>query len=332
MAKRKSKNIVRIKVDWRGRYSQIKSTIWKNNKDKYPEYFNSDLSKIASLVYQECKTVGTNCDDIRILEIHNEIFERGGNRPAPPEIIDFNFDPRQYYEIKDVVEFLTSHAFVWFYSPLIIAAPNNRFRSIDYVQYFEVNGQRTFDVERGYRKYWKEWVDWCNRHYRSQSPSSLVRSEDVNVYFKFLQPVPTTDGNGWVVEITPCRANGDIDDFGFVPQGLHSEHSADEFIEPTIAPEPEPTTISQIDEEPITTETPSDREREVRIKKIEADIRKLNEEIDSAIKKDKLDRLLKMKEDARSDIKLWKEIDDAEELTKAKDRFKQITKEIDELR
>lgn len=291
-------------------YIRIRSLIWKNRKDQYSSYFDPALLDISRRVNDECKTAGMDCDDNLILSFHDEWAEGGRQYPLP-SLNPFLLRPQHYWIIKDVADFGIESANVYFYSPMLIAPPSG-FRSLDYASYIDYDGTTRLSFERGYRRYFKEWVDWVNSYYRE---NNIDDSELVEVYFMCLQPVWDESRGYWIVEVVSCTSDGRIDNFGFTPTG-DGEQSTEDFQVPQpptqTIPEPQP----QQPQQP-TTPPPPTREQ------VEA----------IALQKEKeLERLLVMKKDAKDDYKFWKEEGDAEEVADAKKRIKEITKQIDNLR
>jgi hypothetical protein len=289
-------------------YIRIRSLIWRERKDQYQSYFDPELLDIARRVNDECKTAGTDCDDELILSFHDS-YSEGGRQYPVPVINPSLFKPQPYWEIKNVSDFAIEAANIYFYSPMLIAPPSG-FRSIDYANYVDHDGRRRLSLDRGYRKYFKEWVDWVNEYYRDQD---IDDSDLIEVYFKLLKPTWDEEKGFWVVEIVSCTSDGRVTSFGFVPSG------AGDFTTEGIPPTPpveEPQPSETIPEQQPTVNPPTREQVEI-----------------EQLQKDKeLERLEKMKIDAREDVKLWKEMDDQEEYEAAKKRLKEITKDIDKLR
>jgi hypothetical protein len=288
-------------------YVYIRSLIWKERGSKYKSFFDPELISMAKRLNDECKTLGTDCDAGLILHFHDEWIE-GGNRYPLPNISPILLEIRPYWEIKDITDFASAQANIMFYSPMLIAPPSE-FRSVDYGSYRTSEGGRDYSIYRGYSEYFKEWVDWCNEQYRN---AGVTDSEEIEIYFKIIPPTEFDEQRGfWIVEIVSCTSDGRISSFGFTPTGSGGEG---EFTSPE-----EETTIIQhpqsVQEQVQQTETLQE--------KIQAE----------EYRKDKeLERLLKMKEDAKDDYKFWKDMDDRDEMEESKKRIKEITTLIDNLR
>lgn len=306
-------------------YIRIRSLIWQKRKEQYESYFDPALLNISRRVNDECKTAGTDCDDDLILTFHDEWAEGGSQFPIP-FINPVLLYPQPYYEIKSVADFAIESANIYFYSPMLIAPPSG-FRSLDYAAYTTDDGVRRLSLDRGYQRYWKEWVDWVNAVYRELEVDD---SEDIDVYFKLLAPEWDEERKMWIVLVVSCTPDGRVYDFGFEPTGDGDQSTAD-FIRPEDAAAPPiSTTPTDVPPPQIPTTTP----RVVTREEIESEALKKEKE-QELVKKRKdadLDRLLKMKADAISEVKLWKELDDKEEYEIAKTRLRSINKDIDKLR
>jgi hypothetical protein len=295
-------------------FIRTRSLIWKLRKDQYESYFDPKLIDIARRVNDECNTAGTDCDDDLILSFHDE-WSVGGRQHPIPYLNPSLFRPKIYYEIKDVSDFAIESANVYFYSPMLIANPSG-FRSINYANYIDFQGRRRLSLERGYRRYFKEWVDWVNTYYREQG---IDDSEDIEVYFTLIPPYWDEEKGFWIVEIVSCTSDGRVGDFGFKPDGS-GDQSTDDFNIPEEQPlEPQGFPIEIEEPAPTPVSTPQEPTLEERTRA-------------TALRKEKkLERLLKVKEDAKNDYKFWKEMGDEEELKLAKARIKDITNQIDKL-
>lgn len=306
-------------------YIRIRSVIWANRKDQYDSYFDPKLLTLARRVNDQCKTAGTECDDELILTFHDE-WSEGGDRYPLPLIDPTLFSPTPYWEIKNVSDFAIENANIFFYSPMLIPPPSG-FRSIDYASYITADGRQRLSLDRGYRRYFKQWVDWVNSVYRSRD---INDSEFIDVYFKLLEPEWNEDRKLWVVQIVSCTSDGRVYDFGFDPND--PDQSESDFISPEDAAEPPIATDVplQLPPESVPTTSPTVPSRE----QIEAEALKKEKEreLEKKKKDDQLELLQKLKDDAKSDYKFWKEMDDQEEMDAAKARIKDITKQIDSLR
>ncbi len=298
-------------------FIRIRSLIWKNRKEQYSNYFDPKLMDIARRINDECKTGGTDCDDALILTFHDE-WSVGGRQYPIPVLNPSLFRPKSYWEIKDVSDFAIESANVYFYSPMLIAPPSG-FRSINYANYVDFQGRKRLSLERGYRRYFKEWVDWVNTYYREMG---IEDSEDIEVYFMLLPAEWDEEKGFWVVEIVSCTSDGRASSFGFMPTG-EGDQSTDDFTVPLeVLPESQPSPSTKKAKKT----KPDDTKQMVSGFPLDEQIRA------DALKKEKqLERLIKIKEDAKNDYKFWKDAGDNEEVQSAKIRIKDITSQIDKL-
>ena len=278
-------------------YMRIRSICWRKHKKDFEgkAYKDKDgkFLTIVREVYNDCKSFGADCKKRIILDKYADI-ESDERRPKPVLASDLTNPkkPKEYYQIKDV-EFAVMAPYLWVVSPMIIFPPSE-FKITDYVK---ADG----DTDAGYRKYFKEWVDWCNMVHRERSPD--FGSEEIEIFFYFTEPEWNKEKKRWETEIMICTSTGEIDSFGFKSEGKGAEHEPQEFEEPK--------------------EKPKEKEK----KKEEEDKEKKKED---AIDR-KLDRLLKIKKDKMEEIKMWKEIGEKEELKEAIKELKAIKKQIKDL-
>ena len=97
----------------------------------------------------------------------------------------------------------------------MIIPPPSEFRV---TSYYSTDG----DTTKGYNKYFKEWVDWCNMIYRGQFGAGFD-SEEVEIHFIFTKPKYNEEKKRWETEILIVTPSGEIDSFGFEPKGRGEE-------------------------------------------------------------------------------------------------------------
>lgn len=290
-------------------YIRIRSLIWKERKDLYKSYFDPALLDIARRVNDECKTAGTDCNDEVVLSFHDEM-EQGGRKYPLPILNPSLFNPRPYWEIKNVSDWAIESANIYFYSPMLIAPPSG-FRSLDFANYIDADGRKRLSLDRGYRRYFKEWVDWVNTYYRDED---INDSELMDVSFMCLPAEWDEEKGFWIVEIVSCTPDGRISDFGFTPTTGGDFTSPQPTFKQQGEQQPQQTTQQQPQQQPPPTRT---------VEQVEAE----------QLEKDReFARLKLMKDEAKEDYKFWKADGDTEEADAAKQRIKEITKQIDNLR
>ncbi len=211
-------------------FNYIRALIWREYGLDYQSYFDPELLRISKEVYQKCKQFsvdnnGSNCSDKDILAIFDDVVEEErelGRRPYP-EIEENLFSPMEYYELTNV-KFETMPSYLYVSSSMIIPDPS----IFNVTQYYDRDG----DMSKGYKKYFKEFINWANAVSRSKSGGE-VDSEDIEIFVRFIKPEYDEEKKRWVTEIIICTSTGERFSFGFVPRGSMGEHDDpdDEFIE-----------------------------------------------------------------------------------------------------
>ena len=304
-AKRGRKKGSKNKV--RNTYIYIRSLCWKAHKHEYDSYFNEEFLRIVKEVHNQCKAQENDnvCTDEDFLNFFDEIkreFEEEGKerrkKPFIPE--DFYREPTEYWEIAEV-PFEGLENWVWIHSPLIMPAPH-KVQVLDYAT-------TTEERYKGYADWFSYWVDFCNRVHIDNGWHD--GSDECRIFFKITDAyVNPEDDTQWFIDVLPCTVDGIIDDFGFEPK-----RGDGEWTPPEDKPIPPPTPP------PVPPVPPFDFEAE-----------KKKAEIEEYKKEKLLERLLKMKEDVREDIKMWKELEDDEKYAESLKEFKDINDQIKALR
>jgi len=310
-------------------FNYIRALIWREFGLDYVGYFDPEFIRIIKEVYNECKAVGQECNDLDILEIYDEVVDNP-QRPYPYIQEDLFENTRQYYEILDV-EFNLFPAYLWITSPMIIPPPSQ----FIVTQYYDREG----NTDKGYKKYFREFVDWANNATRAKNNGN-VGSEDVDIYIKFTQPEYNETERRWESEIFICTQEGIKFSFGFLPKGKSFDHDAgDEYLEPSeglvetkiepiaeedlISPEPELTPEQVAKKQKASSDLFSalikmTTKYEQLEKKVSKDKEKKKKARDVSKKKDnELKRLQKIKKEIQSTIRLYKNIGDKRRLNKA---------------
>ena len=319
-------------------FNYIRALIWAEYGLDYVSYFDPEFIRVIREVYNECKAVGRECSDRDILLIYDDVRENP-QRPYPYIEEDLFQSARQYYEILDV-EFNLFPAYLWISSPMIIPEPSE----FIVTQYYNKEG----NTDKGYKKYFKEFVDWANKATREKNEGN-VDSSDVDIYIKFTQPEYDEEKQRWESEIFICTEEGIMFSFGFVPKGREFEHDAgEEFIEPIeetleidgetvkpivekekpIEPTPIPLTPEQIKKKQKSNSelfsalinlTTKYEQLEKKAEKEKEKQKKAKQKAkDTSKKKDnELKRLQKIKKEIQSTIRLYKNIGDKKRLNKA---------------
>ncbi len=225
-------------------FNAIRALIWREYGLDYGSYFNPELLRISKLVYQKCKQFsideGRGCSDKDILRIFDDILdqEKEGGRQPYPDIEENLFNPMPYYELT-TVKFETFPSYLYIYSPMIMPPPS----IFNVTQYYDKDG----DMSKGYKKYFREFITWCNHETQIRAGGSEVDTEDIEIFVKFLKPEYNEEDKQWEAEIVICTASGEKFSFGFVPKGNFNEHDEEEFIEAPVLPLPDvPLTPEQI--------------------------------------------------------------------------------------
>lgn len=276
-----SKNINSPKIT----YSRVRHVLWENFKDDFPSYrafisneSDSDGKKIkgssiVSRVYNECKSLECNDDDI--ISIYRQL--RGQSKDdLPPQV------PYDYYEPKGYWQIITDDFWngmeerLWVVSSDLLFEPDYFLGILGNDIYVDNEGNKIsfeqFQKEKGrifQGKKWRfqEWVNWCN----SLQLQHLVQGSDEVPHFRFAGRTDEEDScywndiqKRWEIRIISCDKTGFSEDFGFTPE-------EPDLIDPTIIEN----AISKTPETPSTVETPSTIiDKDLELKKAEAEIEK----------------------------------------------------------
>lgn len=210
-----------------GLYTRIKSLLWREFKGNYHagEYSSAVWADnkeaafvtIVHQVYAECKISGEYCSDEVIIKKYLAIFSKI-KRPEPyfPSELYKNTDGKWYYAIKDVnfEAIALISPYLWVVSPMIISEPS-AFMIGDYVKSEFNKESERYELTKlsGYYEEFSHWVDWCNKTFQPKDSD-----EDIP-YFIFSKPEWNTKTFRWETEMFSCDKSGNIDSFGYVPEG-----------------------------------------------------------------------------------------------------------------
>lgn len=312
-------------------FNYIRALIWREYGLDYVSYFDPKFINIVRAVYNECKSAGQDCTDKEILLFYDDILENP-KRDFPYIDEDLYTTPIPYYQLLDV-EFSLFPAYLWIFSPMIIPTPSE-FIITSYVN------NKEGSADKGYRKYFKEFVDWCNEAMRNQYGSE-VDSEDIDIYIKFSKPEFLESKQRWETEIIICDSDGNPESFGFEPKGRMSGHDVEEEFEiPTEKKTDEEgiVTPTPIEEKPITPEEAKklkenneklfglllklkkkqqqlERKEKTKVKK-KISVKRKKVDIQKQ-KKEELNRLKDIKKELEKSIRLYKKIGDKKRMNKA---------------
>ena len=208
-------------------FNYIRSLIWREYGLDYVSYFDPKFIAIVRATYNECKAAGQECTDREILIFYDDILQNP-NRDYPYIDEDLYTSPFPYFQLLDV-KFDVFPAYLWIFSPMIMPPPSE-FIITSYVN------NKEGSADKGYRKYFKEFVDWANEAMRN-TYGSEVDSEDVDIFIKFSKPEFIESKQRWETEIIICDADGNPESFGFEPKGRMSGHDVEsEFEKPIEKP------------------------------------------------------------------------------------------------
>ncbi len=203
-------------------------------------------------------------------------------------------------------------------------------------------------LDRGYRRYFKEFVDWSNQVTRDRAASSIVDSEDVEIYIQFTKPSYNEEKERWETEIFICTADGIRFSFGFEPKGTMRDHDTDEFIEPKEKPEEK---APEKKKKPEVELTPAEKKKRKKAnealfsallklgkrhelvgKKIQREKNKVKKQkSEQAFKEKELKRLVGIKKEMEKSIKFYKSIKDKKRMSKALNDLDAIVNKIKKL-
>jgi hypothetical protein len=288
-------------------YNRVRSVLWENHKDDFPSYRSFISSKvdengkrikgssIVSVVFNECKSLECNDDDI--LAIYRQL-KQSKKDDNPPIIPDDFYNPQGYWRLitDDYWDGLDER--LWVVSPQLLVDPDfflgilgeDRYvdennNPIPYNEYIKPNSKGR--IVNGKKIRFQEFVNYCNR---LQIQKLLEGSENVP-HFKF---AGLTDddrntywsdvNNRWEVRIVICDSIGDtvdelgdVLDYGFIPSETDQDIDVD-LIETIKQRKPETPKTTETPK----TELPSETDKKLELKKIEAEIEKSKAEQEKA--------------------------------------------------
>ena len=264
-----------------------------------------------------------------ILEALDELYpqpKRKLGRRTIPEIPDYLKEPKEFYNVEDVLGAMKDGLFrrVWIFSPQILGKRNNA--------YIYLSPTVTYTYDETF----KDWVDWLNEMIND---GVFAEGSPPEVWYRFKDPFYNTMSKRWEVKMIPCDNEGNCFQTGYIPQGVSQPEECDadgveerfglsepeEPIEPTIEPEPPviPPTVPQAPiQPPVAPAPPSGEAKEIVDEKVKTEKEKQ--------KSIKLDNLIKIKQSIMEDLKFNKEMGLPIEPDSIK-RLTDIRKQIDEL-
>lgn len=308
-------------------FNRIRSLIWKEYGLDYKSYYDADFLKIIKAVYLECKSRDSECSEKEILLIYDEIQENPQREfPKINEELYGENGQIPYYDLA-YEEFTEYPSYLWIVSPMILPPPSE----FVVASYYDGEG----NMDKGYRKYFKEFIDWCNYATKEAVGSSNIDSSDIEIFVKFTKPEYNQALQRWQTEIYICNSQGDRFSFGFEPKGRMHDHTVQlEYIEPVLLT-PEQLEVRKVATKKLDSalgdllskyenieKEKSEPKSKKSVKKAapkkaknkETKVVKLTPKID----KDKeLKTLTKIKKELTSAIKLYREIGDTKRMNKS---------------
>lgn len=313
-------------------FNRIRSLIWREYGLDYKSYYDPEFLKIIKAVYLECKSRDSECSETEIILIYEDIQENP-QRDFPKISEDLYGENGQmpYYDLA-YEEFTQYPSYLWIVSPMILPSPSE----FVVASYYDREG----NMDKGYRKYFKEFIDWCNYATKEAVGTSNIDSSDIEIFVKFTKPEYNQALQRWQTEIFICNSQGIRFSFGFEPKGRMFDHTVQlEYVEPTLLT-PEQLEIRKVATKKLDSalegllskyenieKEKSKPKAKKSVKKVapkkaktkEAKVVKLTPKID---KEKELKTLTKIKKELTSAIKLYKEIGDDK-------RMKKSLKELD---
>lgn len=313
-------------------FNRIRSLIWREYGLDYKSYYDPEFLKIIKAVYLECKSRDSECSETEIILIYEDIQENP-QRDFPKISEDLYGENGQmpYYDLA-YEEFTQYPSYLWIVSPMILPPPSE----FVVASYYDGEG----NMDKGYRKYFKEFIDWCNYATKEAVGNSNIDSSDIEIFVKFTKPEYNQALQRWQTEIFICNSQGIRFSFGFEPKGRMYDHTVQlEYIEPTLL-NPEQLEVRKVATKKLDSalegllskyenieKEKSQPKAKKAVKKAapkkaktkEAKVVKLTPKID---KEKELKTLTKIKKELTSAIKLYKEIGDDK-------RMKKSLKELD---
>lgn len=322
-------------------FNRIRSLIWREYGLDYNSYYDPEFLKIIKAVYLECKSRDSECSETEILIIYDEVKENP-KREFPKISEDLYGEDGQmpYYDLA-YQDFTEYPSYLWIVSPMILPPPSEFIVST----YYDGEG----NMDKGYRKYFKEFIDWCNYATKEAVGTGNIDSSDIEIFVKFTKPEYNQALQRWQTEIFICNSQGIRFSFGFEPKGRMYDHTVQlEYVEPVLL------TPEQLEARKVATnkldsalgdliskyenieKEKSEAETKKAVRKATpkkdktkvAKVVKLTPKVD----KDKeLKTLTKIKKELTSAIKLYKEIGDIKRMNKALKELDSIMSKIKKL-
>ena len=309
-------------------YNRVRKLLWDNFKDDFTSYreFISNIkdengqpikgTSIVSRVYNECK--GVRCLDRDILLIYEQLARI--DSVAPEFDIELTeYADNYYWMLMSEPSIYILPPNLWLTCPQCLIDPDFFLGVLGNDTILDKDGEptslRKFDAEKGdtliygKKQRFKPFVDYLNRMYAELGDDvetdQMARFRFVGQIDKKGNRLPLAvwneELNRWEVEIEITDENGDRTNYGFVPTPDGDYTPVDlPYTPPVIEDEEEVEEIEIIDE-PL-------------------------DEVDK-----KLNRLLKKKADIREDIRLWKDVDEKEEMKKSIAELKKVNDQINKI-
>lgn len=229
-------------------YSRVRHILWLNHKNDFLDYRSFISSKvdengnkikgtsIVSLVFNECKSI--ECNDEDILAIYKQLKIDKKDDEDIPIIPDIFYDPESYWKLltEDYWDGLDER--IWVVSPMLLYNPDyflgilGSDRCVDKDNNLKDSGkcdEKLGDrIVEGKRILFKPFVNYCNN---LQSQKILVGTDE-QPHFRFAGETDddrsvywSEENKRWEVRIIICNVFGDVEDYDFVPSD--SEHLID---------------------------------------------------------------------------------------------------------
>ena len=309
-------------------YNRVRKLLWSNFKEDFESYrlFVSNVkdkngvpikgTSIVSRVYNECK--GVACLDRDILLIYEQLVNIDDIAPEfDVELTEF--EDNYYWQLLSDPSLWILPTNIWVTCSQCLVSPDFFLGVLGNDTILDKNGEpislRKFDADKGdtliygKKQRFKPFVDFLNRLVQEE----LDNVDEYGARFRFVGQI---DKNGerlplakrneqlkrWEIEIEIVDVDGERTNFGF---------------EPTI-PDDDYTPVD-IPYVPLATD----------VDDVDDDVDNIAQPLDEIDKQ--LNRLLKKKADIREDIRLWKDIDDKDEMKKSIAELKKIQAEINKI-
>lgn len=316
-------------------FNRVRSLIWKEFGLDFKGYSDPEFIKIIQDVYRECKSRDSECSEIEILLIYDEVKENP-KRAFPQIEKDLYGENGQmpYYDLA-YQEFVQYPSYLWIKSPMILPPPSE----FVVASYYDGDG----NMDKGYRKYFKEFIDWCNNATRESVGGGNIDSGDIQIFVKFSKPEYNQNLQRWETEIFICDSQGNRFSFGFEPKGRMSAHDvSEEYLEPTLLT-PEQLEKRKVDVKKLDSaldnllskyeniEKEKSKPKKSAAKKTKVKSTKIVKLIPKIDKDKELKTLTKIKKEITSAIKLYKEIGDTKRMNKSLKELDSIMSKIKKL-